>query len=242
MGISPRGGALVKNSFVKIRTGLEEHLVRGRIGFFELGVYTTLHLQADYRTGIWIGSAPRLLATAPRGTGLRSVQRAIQRLVDIEFIRTFHTPGARGNYHVLIHKYEPTFGAQKGKRLNALQSISWQSPVYEPCAEVDAERHAEDAPLQEVRVKKKPTPLPPVNGGNGLSHDELLKDRNYAYFTHRGQAIVIRTNGKKRIFSAQQEHDLSIVGDADDAVRKVRSWGYWCEIYVSTHAKAVANS
>jgi hypothetical protein len=145
----------VKNAFVKIRTGIEEHLVRGRIGFFELGVYITLHLQADYQTGIWIGSAPRLLATAPRGTDLRSVQRAVQRLVDVEFVRTFHIPGARGNYRVLIHKYSPAFGALKGMRLNALQSVCWQSPIYEPVAEVDADRDVEDAPLQEVRVKTK---------------------------------------------------------------------------------------
>ena len=153
----------MKNGFVKIRTGIEEHLVRGRLGFFELGVYTTLHLQADYRTGIWIGSAPRLLATAPRGTDLRAVQRAIQRLVDVEFIRTFHIPGARGNYHCLIHKYEPVFGALKGTRLNALRSISWQRPVYEPVAEDDAERDtelaaerdAERAPSQELEVRGK---------------------------------------------------------------------------------------
>lgn len=143
------------SAFIKLRRGLEKHLVRGRLGFLELGVYTTLHLQADYRTGIWVGSAPRLLATAPRGTDLRAVQRAVQRLVEIEFIRTFHIPGARGNYHCLIHKYEPSFGALKGMRLNALRSVSWQSPVYELCAEHDAEHDAEDAPSLDLRSKKE---------------------------------------------------------------------------------------
>ena len=64
--------------FIKIRRGLEEHLVSGQLGFLEAGVYLAIHLQANYETGVWVGSAPRLLATAPRGTNLREVQRAIR--------------------------------------------------------------------------------------------------------------------------------------------------------------------
>jgi hypothetical protein len=147
----------VRNGFAKIRAGLEEHLVSGRIGFFEAGAYLAIHLQADFRTGVWIGSAPRLLATAPRGASLRSVQRALERLVEIQFLRVFHTLGSRGNYRVLIHKYEPQFGALRGKRLNAFASVNWRNPVYELVAERDAESDtepgaesdAEDAPYQE---------------------------------------------------------------------------------------------
>lgn len=156
----------MKSGFIQIRRGLEEHIVNGNVGLFEAGVYLTIHLQANFQSGLWIGSAARLLATAPRGATLRAVQRALNRLSKIKFIRVFHRHGVRGNYRVLIDKYEP-FGALKGKRLNAWKSESWQKPFYEPCALSDAVTDAdgvgEDAPILEVegekqRNKRKPTP------------------------------------------------------------------------------------
>src|SRR5215470_2571744 len=99
----------MNKGFIKIRRGIQEHLVSGRIGVAEVGAYLIMHLQANFETGVWVGSAPRLLATAPRGRSLRDMQRAIERLAEISFIRVFHEQGQRGNYPVLIHKYEPQF-------------------------------------------------------------------------------------------------------------------------------------
>lgn len=156
-----------RGGFVKIRAGLEDHLLAGRIGAFEVGVYLILHLQADFRTGIWTGSAPRIMGTAPRGASLRDIQRALKRLERIGFIRRFHRNGKRGNYRVLLHKYEPQFGALRGMRLNAEKSESWEAPIYEPCAVsdavVDAVSVAVDAPYLEVDIeskKKKTSPAP----------------------------------------------------------------------------------
>jgi hypothetical protein len=163
----------MNKGFIQIRRGLEDHLDAGRLSLFEAGVYLLIHFQANYETGIWVGSAPKILATAPRGTDLRNVQRAIERLREIGFLKVFHTHGRRGNYRALINRYEPQFGALKGMRLNADQSTSWQSPVYEPCGEgalktrpTRAENDAEDAPIPKEEVKKeerktlsaKPTP------------------------------------------------------------------------------------
>jgi len=145
----------VSNGFVKIRRGLEPHLLSGRLGLIELGTYLLIHLQADFETGVWIGSAPRLLAAAPRGSNLRDIQRAIQRLAKIGFIRAFQLRGQRGNYRVLINKYEPEFGALRGKRLNAVASTSWQAPVYEACADDDAEDALRTRLIQKKKKKKK---------------------------------------------------------------------------------------
>ena len=78
------------------------------------------------------------------------------------------------------------------------------------------------------------TPLTPLGGGNGLSHDDLLKDkRNYGIIAWReGESIVIRTNGKRRVFTRRQEEDLSICGIVENAIEKIRGWGYWAERYV----------
>jgi hypothetical protein len=122
------------NGFAIVRGGILDHLVAGRLGYPELGIYTVIHLQADFRTGIWWGSAPRLLATSPRGASIRDVQRWLQTLKRIRFLRPFHKHGERGNYPVLIDKYFVRIGALSGTRLNAWKSESWNHPCYESCA------------------------------------------------------------------------------------------------------------
>lgn len=84
------------------------------------------------------------------------------------------------------------------------------------------------------------TPLPPASGG--LTHDDLLKDRrNYGLLDWRGEdKIIIRTNGKRRIFTRPQEQELSIVGIVEYAIERIRGWGYWCEKYVPTPKAANA--
>ena len=148
--------------YVPIRLGIEDHLLRGDLSLMEFGVYVTVHLQADYRTGIWMGSAPRLMATAPRGINLRDVQRALEHLEELHYLKSFRKHGQRGNTHYLIHKFTVRSGALTGMRLNALQSVCWERPVYEHCAvngtdggaDTDAEGVAESAPYQEARSKE----------------------------------------------------------------------------------------
>ena len=125
-----------------LRSGILDHLLAGKLGYPEIGIYTTIHLQADFKTGIWRGSAPRLLAAAPRGASIRDVQRWLQILTRIRFLRPFHRHGERGNYPVLIDKYDVRIGALKGMRLNAWASTSWEQPCYEVCALGDAEDDA----------------------------------------------------------------------------------------------------
>lgn len=161
-------------SFMILRSGVLEHLIAGELGFAELGIYAVVHLQADFSTGIWRGSAPRLLAAGPRGMSLREVQRRLQTLTKIRFLRPFHRHGARGNFPWLIDKYEVKLGALKGSRLNAWKSVSWRSPIYESCADGVADSRdatvAEAAPYQEtgsIRQERETQPSwsskPPSN-------------------------------------------------------------------------------
>ena len=149
----------MKETYVPIRPGILEHLLRGDISAFEFGVYVMVHLQADYGTGIWRGSAPRILNSAPRGAKLREVQRALEHLSELGLLKHFHRHGQRGNFPFLINKFTVRSGALKGQRLNAEKSNSWQRPHYESCADVDADDdahvRAQDAPIQEGRRKKE---------------------------------------------------------------------------------------
>jgi hypothetical protein len=149
----------LKERYIPIRPGILEHLLRGDVSAFEFGVYVIVHLQADYGTGIWRGSAPRVLNSAPRGAELRKVQRALEHLTELGLLKHFHQHGQRGNFPFLINKFTVRSGALTGMRLNADKSKSWQSPVYESCADDDAEGVAQgvaqDAPIQEVRSKRE---------------------------------------------------------------------------------------
>jgi hypothetical protein len=127
-----------RNSRFIVLRDIQDHEIRGDLSFFELGVYSVIHFQTEFSSGVWIGSAARVHATAPRGSSLRDVQRAIEHLEELRFLRSFRVRGQRGNAPHLVHKYEPLMGALKGKRLNAFFSDDWRHPVYESCALSDA--------------------------------------------------------------------------------------------------------
>lgn len=47
---------MAKGRFARMRD-LTDHTTQGRLSLFDLGVYLTIHWQADFKTGIWWGSA-----------------------------------------------------------------------------------------------------------------------------------------------------------------------------------------
>lgn len=164
----------MKERSVPIRPGIEEHLVRGAMSLCEFGIYALIHIQADYRTGIWRGSAPRILATAPRGASLRQVQRALEHFEAMGYLKSFRVQGARGNTPYLIDKFTVRSGALKGYRVNAAKSESWQRPFYELVAEIvteddavpvaegvaehDALSRSKKKEVREKKVAAKPAP------------------------------------------------------------------------------------
>lgn len=122
--------------FIQIRNGIKKHLDRGVLGLVDLAVYVQIHLQCDYSTGIWHGSAAKIAATTPRGADERAIRRSLEHLDEIGFIKRFNVQGKRGNYPVIINKYVPQSGAVMGKRLNAEATTDWRHPVYDSCREV----------------------------------------------------------------------------------------------------------
>lgn len=157
------------DGFLQIRRGIEEHLLKGSLSYCDLGIFVTILLQANYRTGQWWGSAPRLAATATRGASLRNIQRSIEHLETLGFLKVFREgQGTRGNYGVLINKFEPTIGKHKGKRLCAAISTDYDNPAYVDADETLSERpddaeeslsrlteDGEHAPIQEEKCKRE---------------------------------------------------------------------------------------
>lgn len=157
----PRIGLLLAmdSTFIKLRAGLQEHMELGKLSLFDVGVYVSIHFQANYETGVWIGSAGKILAKCPKGSELRRIQRSIAQLEAIGFLKCFRrNHGSRGNFACVINKYEVPFGALKGHRVNAEKSTSYNDVCYERCADGAVTTRCADAdvtPIQEVEVRSR---------------------------------------------------------------------------------------
>jgi len=238
----------MKERYVPIRPGILEHLLRGDISAFEFGVYVIIHLQANYSSGIWCGSAPRILNSAPRGAKLREVQRAIEHLCDLGLLRHFHQHGQRGNFPFLINKYTVRSGALTGMRLNALKSESCTAPVYESCADDDADDdahvRAQDAPIQEVRSKKeegrkkpaaKPTPPPdPRHGPFVRFAYEAFKAKHSQKPTWQGKdfkalSLMLASNKGLGAEELQRRFENYLASTESFTMKKGGSLAYFCQ-------------
>jgi hypothetical protein len=184
-------GVSKANGHVKRRRGILGHLQDGRITLLEEGAHDVIGMLADKATGIWFGSARAFAASCGAGdVSERQARHLLESLGRKGYIRRFSTPRAHGNYPILVNKYEVTFGAQKGMRLNAERTTDWRNPVYEPCLEHGAER----APYQEVEVERELKPSSPqaVPSGDGVALAALLKQR------------ILENNPSARIMKAQE--------------------------------------
>lgn len=121
----------MKEHFVRLKVGMLEHVEDGAVTPAMLSVYAIILWQADYETGFWKGSAPKLQAAWCGNLSLRTIQRALEALCDQGYLRSFHTPGQRHNYLVAINKYLIKSGKYMGYWLNASATTVPERPVYE---------------------------------------------------------------------------------------------------------------
>lgn len=142
----------MSNTFVKLRRGLVDHLRDGRISAYEYLIETLIIAEADHRTGLWFGSGEKLAAEFDLSA--RTCRDVLEKLEKKGYIRRFIVPGKRGNYPVLVNKYECRDGAGKEVYLNAARSNDYRHPIYESAVMVPPECR-DGAASQEVRTKNK---------------------------------------------------------------------------------------
>lgn len=128
---------------IQLRRGLIEHLRAGRLNLFQLGVYAHLLFCADFRTGIHLNSAVHVFYSTGQQFSIRHIQRALEALEKAGYIKRFMVKGRKGDYYILIHKYEVTAGALIGKRLNAIDSTDYANPIYFSGADEGADEDAD---------------------------------------------------------------------------------------------------
>jgi hypothetical protein len=91
--------------YLRLRRGILQHLDAGTISLLDFSVYVWLMLKADYKTGLAWGCAEKIRVHASRGTSLRAIQRSIDRLEHIGWLKRWRTHGQRGNYPILIARF-----------------------------------------------------------------------------------------------------------------------------------------
>jgi hypothetical protein len=147
---------------VQMRRGLLNHLRLGRMTLKQKGAFETIVELADWQTGVWFGSARALSAICGAGDvperEARDLLESLEKAKPQGYIRRFLIAGHRGNYPILVHKYEIRVGEPNASmlvRVNAWETKDWRHPALESC-EVDVEVDVEVSPsLKEVRSKNK---------------------------------------------------------------------------------------
>lgn len=134
---------------VKIRKGLiEDHLADGWMDEQMFTAYAIMLHTCDWATGIWLGSADRLVAATGYQWSQRTAERVLERLCAGRYITSGHVRGHKGNYPVFINNFVPTCGPDKDKKLRPTQTINWKS--------ADKTNDAKVATLVEVPTKVSP--------------------------------------------------------------------------------------
>jgi hypothetical protein len=129
--------------FYKRRRGLVEHIENGTIDLLEDGIHDYLSLKANLviagpcsiPVGVCFTSAPALHVHCPR-VSERTIQRILEHLESIGWIKTFKIPGRRGNYPTLLCRASVHDLSGNEYRINGTKTIDWRQPVYEPVGEV----------------------------------------------------------------------------------------------------------
>lgn len=89
--------------FVKLRYGLTDHLLDGRMSRDEYCVFSLVLQLADIQTGIWFGSG--VAVSAYLKWCPRKCQLILSSLQSKRYLKLRATRGKRGNYPVIIHNY-----------------------------------------------------------------------------------------------------------------------------------------
>lgn len=123
-----------------------EHIEAGTIDLLESGIHDYLSLRANLLIGsdcsIPVGcvytSAPAIRAHCKR-VSERTIQRILEHLEAIGWIRTFREPNQRGNYLTLICRASVHDLSGNEYRINADTTTDWRQPVYEAVGQLSPE-------------------------------------------------------------------------------------------------------
>ncbi len=130
--------------FYKRRRGILEHLEAGTISLLDLAVHDYLNLKANLvlgsgtsiPPGVCITSAVAIHAMCPSQISERAIQRSLEHLEKIGWIKRWTIRGKRGNYPVLVCRSSVHDLSGDEYRVSGEETIDWRNPVLAPVGEL----------------------------------------------------------------------------------------------------------
>lgn len=170
----------MSEGFYKRRRGILEHIEAGTIDLLESGIHDFLSLKANLLigspcsipVGIVFTSAPAIHPYYRR-VSERTIQRCLEHLEAIGWLKLFNTQGKRGNYPVLVCRASVHDVSGNEYRINGTKTTDWRKPVFEPVGDVSVscpESVGGVSGYRELRVESRekrehqiPASAPPSN-------------------------------------------------------------------------------
>lgn len=156
----------MSQGFYKRRRGILEHLESGRISLIDLAVHDYLNLKANLLVGSACSIPPGVCITSARAIhgacqcqiSERTIQRSLEHLESIGWIRRWQVRGKRGNYPVMICRGSVHDASGNEYRVNGAGTRDWQNPKLERVGEVSTVRGIADTLVstdRELRIENK---------------------------------------------------------------------------------------
>jgi len=124
----PKSGGAV--AYIPLEMPMFELLREDKVSLNAFLILILLLKQCVWETGVWTGSAYRLVDSVGGKVEQRTAQRWLKDLADAGLVKSFHKPNSKADYAVLIHDYLVRFGKWKGHRLDAHATTDPKKPVY----------------------------------------------------------------------------------------------------------------
>lgn len=155
----------MSEGFYKRRRGVLEHLESGKISLLDLAVHDYLSLKANLVVGsqcglppgVCITSAAAIHVTCPKQISERAVQRSLEHLEEIGWIKRWNVRGKRGNYPTLVCRSSVHDLSGTEYRVNGEATTDWKNPVLVRVGELSSVCPEADAKLsgdREVRRER----------------------------------------------------------------------------------------
>ena len=191
------------DNFTALRNGLREHIRLGQLPPFDLGIYTFLHLNAEWTTGIYTGCALTIAYQFGDPRQKPKIQKALRRLRDRKYINYRNGDGTRNGYPILINKYEPTVGELCGTRLNAWTHGELVRADYEP-KNGDGTRTVVELSAQRMRHGRRTVGELSGASVSAWKHEELCLPENGPQ-NGGGTVVERKGNGSRTVVEPIQD-------------------------------------
>jgi len=198
----------VSAGYYKRRRGILEHLESGRISLLELAIHDFLCLKmncligtaATIPPGVCITSATAIHAVCPKQISERSIQRCLEHLEEIGWIKRWNERGKRGNYPILVCRQSVADLSGNEYRVSGEDTTDWRNPFLVSVTELSSLRGVADAKLsgdRELRIEKTSTPAAsPRSRHSPSAHQKSKENRDRANVDARDKRLKREAEGR----------------------------------------------